>query len=207
MYIILLRALRGGQIKLLQPSEAERLLPQLKGTVEMAHKYISEPVVEYQIEKPYAAIAFETADVEWEEAAELVSEIIEWLGKRKQKTAGTALYRYWCTGGGGELSTLEVGVPVDRMSAGDERVVISTIPGGTYLKAVHRGHPDNLPESHEAMVKWAQAEGLEFDKRWEAEYEIWNGRFDIFLTDPQIEPDPEKWEIEILLLLVRDEAA
>lgn len=173
----------------------------------MPHKYISEPIVEHQIEKPYAAIVFESADVEWEEAAALIPEIVEWLEKRKLKTAGAPLYRYWCSGSGGEPSTLEVGVPVERMSAGDERILISTIPGGSYLKAIHRGHPDNLPESHEAMVQWAMVEGLEFDKRWEAEYEIWNGRFEIFLTDPQMEPDPEKWEIEILLLLVRDEAA
>lgn len=174
----------------------------------MAHRYISEPVVEYQMEKPYAAIAYETVDVEWEEAAALIPEIIEWLGKKKLKAAGTPLYRYWYSSGNGdEAFTLEVGVLVDRMAVGDERIVVSTIPGGSYLKAVHCGHPDNLPESHEALVQWARAEGLEFDKRWEEECEIWNGRFEVFLTDPKTEPDPEKWEIEILLLLVRDEAA
>lgn len=173
----------------------------------MVRKYISEPFVEYQSEKPYAAIAIETPGLEWEEMSDLIPEIMEWLGKRKLKTTGIPLYRYWCTGSAMEPTNLEVGVPVDRMSAGDERILISTIPGGTYLKAIHRGHPDNLLESHEALVEWARTEGLEFDMRWEEEYEIWNGRFEIFLTDPKIEPDPEKWEIEILLLLIRDEAA
>ncbi len=173
----------------------------------MARKYISEPIVEYQIEKPYAAIAIQATEVEWEEASELLPEIVEWLEKRKLHTEGTPLYRYWCNGSGNEPATLEVGVPIDRMHVGDERIVISTIPGGSYVKAVHHGHPDNLPESHAELLKWAQEEGLEFDMRWEAEYEIWNGRFEKFLTDPKLEPNPEKWEIEILLLLVRDEAA
>lgn len=173
----------------------------------MAWKYISEPIVEYQIEKPYAAIVFETSEVEWEETSALLPVIVEWLDKKELKSNGIPLYRYWYSGDGAEPITLEVGVLVDRMSVGDERILISTIPGGSYLKAVHRGHPDNLPESYDELIKWAREENLEFDMRWESDYEIWNGRFEIFLTDPQIEPNPEKWEIEILLLLVRDEAA
>jgi hypothetical protein len=51
------------------------------------------------------------------------------------------------------------------------------------------------------------SEGLQFDKRWEEEEEIWNGRFEFYLIDSQNEPDPAKWEIELAFLLMRDEAA
>lgn len=178
-----------------------------KGKVNMAHKFIREPVVELRAEQPYVAIPVQATLREWGKTAALVSEIFDWIDKKGLEPVGAPFYRYWCIGGLDEEFTLEVGVPIEHMVAGDDRVVASSIPGGSYATAMHRGHPDMLAGSLEGLEKWAKTEGLEFDKRWEEEEEIWNGRFEFYLTDPETEPDPAKWEIELAFLLMRDEAA
>lgn len=173
----------------------------------MAHKFINEPIVEWRMEQPYVAIPVQTTLREWGKTAVLVPEIYAWIEKMGIKPVGAPFYRYWCIGGEDEEYTMEVGVAVEHMVSGDERVIASSIPGGSYAVAVHRGNPDILEDSLRELDKWAQEEGLEFDKRWEEEEEIWNGRFEFYLTDPDVEPDPAKWQIELAFLLMRDEAA
>ena len=173
----------------------------------MANKFIKGPYVEMKAEQPYAAIPVQVTLREWGKTAAMVPEVLDWIAKKGVKAVGAPFYRYWCIGGQDEEFTLEVGVPIEHMVTGDDRVVASSIPGGSYATAIHRGHPDMLAGSLDELEKWARAEGLEFDKRWEEEEEIWNGRFEFYLTDPETEPDPAKWEIELAFLLMRDEAA
>jgi effector-binding domain-containing protein len=173
----------------------------------MAQKHIKEPTVELRTEQPYVAIPIQAALGDWARTAVLVPEIFDWLHKKGIKPAGAPFYRYWCIGSEDTEFSLEVGVPIERMVAGDERVIASFIPGGSYATAVHQGHPDQLVHSLKELEEWTAREELDIDKRWEAEEEIWNGRFEFYLTDPEAEPDLFKWEIEIAFLLLRDDAA
>lgn len=173
----------------------------------MAHKFSKGPGVEMKAEQPYVAIPIQVTLREWGMADAMVPEVLDWIAKKGVKAVGAPFYRYWCLGGQDGEYALEVGVPVEHMVTGDDRVVASSIPGGSYAVAVHRGDPDMLHDSLEALERWALSEGLQFDKRWEEEEEIWNGRFEFYLIDSQNEPDPAKWEIELAFLLMRDEAA
>ncbi|MBD8013515.1 GyrI-like domain-containing protein [Planococcus wigleyi] len=173
----------------------------------MGQKYISEPFVEERAEQPYVGIPIVAGLSEWDEVNGLVGELFDWLKKRGIKPAGAPFFRYWCMGDSEGKYKMEVGVPVKRMVSVDERVVASYIPGGSYVRALHKGHPDELEKSLDALEQWALLEGLDIDKRWEGEDEIWNGRFEFYVTDPETEPDLNKWAIEIAFLLMRDDAA
>lgn len=173
----------------------------------MGRKYISEPIVEERTEQPYVGIPILAGLSEWDEVNGLVGELFDWLKARDIKPSGAPFFRYWCMGDSAGKYKMEVGVPVKRMVTGDQRVVASHIPGGAYLRALHKGHPDNLEKSLDALEQWAVQEGLDIDKRWEGEDEIWNGRFEFYVTDPETEPDLNKWAIEIAFLLLRDDAA
>lgn len=173
----------------------------------MTKMYISEPEVIIRPEQPYVAIPIQVTLKEWEKTVELITEIFGWLQQNRLEAAGPPFYRYWCIGNEEEDFHVEVGVPISRMVAGDDRVIGSFIPGGSYATAIHTGHPDQLPYSLEALEDWALEEELELDKRWEGKDEIWNGRFEFYITDPASQPDLYKWRIEIAYLLVRDEAA
>ncbi|MDN7241593.1 GyrI-like domain-containing protein [Planococcus sp. N028] len=173
----------------------------------MTVRYINEPTIEIRSEQPYVGIAVQATLLEWDKMKEHVEELYEWLAKKEIEPAGPLFFRYWIIGSAEEEFHVEVGIPVERMAFGDEQVIVGVIPGGTYLSALHQGHPDHLAKSFNELEIWAKKEGLELDRRWEGEEEIWNGRFECYLTDPQIEPDPAKWEIQLSYLLMSDDAA
>lgn len=173
----------------------------------MASYLLSGPSVEYRVDQPYAAIPIQAAMGERGKTIALVRELFQWLENKSLTPAGAPFCRYWCLEDDKKEFNLEVGVPLEKMVIGDERVIASSIPEGSYVRAVHKGHPDRLTDSVREVEDWAEMEGLSFDKRFEGDTEIWNGRFEQYLTDPETEPDLTKWEIEICLLILRDEIA
>ena len=178
-----------------------------RGEGRMLQKYISEPLVEERTEQPYVGISVLAGLSEWEEVNGLVGELFEWLKSQNIKPAGAPFFRYWCMGDSEGKYKMEVGVPVKRMVTGDRRVVIGYIPGGSYATAMHKGHPENLEKSLEALEQWTMEEGLDIDKRWEGEAEIWNGRFEFYVNDFETEKDLNNWAIRIAFLLLGDDAA
>ena len=173
----------------------------------MTDKYMSEPIIVEWKEQPYAAIPIEATLLEWDQVHALVGELFQWVEQHDLSVTGAPFYRYWVIGGIKEVYQLEVGLPVERMVKGDERIIGSVIPGGSYIKAEHNGHPDRLDYSLEALLRWAEMQGLSLDKRYEGETEIWNGRFEFYGNDPELEPDLDKWKIEIACLILRDRVA
>ncbi|MDN7226301.1 GyrI-like domain-containing protein [Planococcus sp. N064] len=173
----------------------------------MRYEYINEPTVELRTEQPYVAIPIQVTLKDWAQTTVLLPEIYDWLNKKDIEPSGEPFYRYWCIGSEDAEFSLEVGVPIERMVTGDERVIASFIPGGSYAIAVHQGPPDQLGISLKQLEEWTKKEELDIDKRWEADDEIWNGRFEYYLTDPELEPDLHKWQIEIAFLLMQDDAA
>jgi effector-binding domain-containing protein len=173
----------------------------------LAIKYIDEPIVEIRPEQPYVAIAFQAALPEVKDVRELGDEIYSWLAERKLEPKGALFCRHWVIDEERNAFHVEVGIPVERVVAGDERVIAGFVPGGSYVAALHRGHPDHLAKSSNELEIWAKKEELELAKRWEGEVEIWDGRFAWYLADPELEPDPTDWKIKISYLLMNDDAA
>jgi effector-binding domain-containing protein len=156
-----------------------------------------EPRVETRQEQPYVAIPIKVPMREWGKAVALVGEVIGWLGEKGIGLAGAPFFRYWVIGDMDTAFDLEVGAPVAEAVAGDERVIAGAIPAGSYLTFTHRGHPDRLVQTLTAVEEWASSHGLEWNNRKEGESEVWGGRFEFYLTDPNVQPDPEKWAIEL----------
>ena len=91
----------------------------------------------------------------------------------------------------GEQLSIEAGVPVTKTVAANGDVVASELPGGRAVKTVHVGPYDTLPATHAALKAWATSNGEKpRDDAWE-----------IYVTDPSTQPDPQKWETEVYLPL------
>ncbi|GII89224.1 hypothetical protein Ssi03_72140 [Sphaerisporangium siamense] len=163
----------------------------------------NEPTVETQEERPYAAVPITAPLREWGRVNALVPEVYAWLRDRSVPPAGPLFYRYWSVDVRGDIS-LEVGVPVAAPVTGDGRVIAGVIPGGRYATLLHTGHPDRLLESLTALEKWGPAHGLRWDNRHEGGHEVWGGRFEFYLSDPAVEPDMDKWSIEIAYRIAGD---
>ncbi|MEO3809002.1 GyrI-like domain-containing protein [Sphaerisporangium sp. B11E5] len=158
------------------------------------------PTVEYREARPYAAIPITASFARWGEVNALVPEMFAWLAAHGVSPAGPPFYRYWVAGDREREFRLEVGVPVPTPVEGDGRVIAGTIPAGRYLVAVHDGHPDRLSHTIQEVDTWAAGNGVRFDTHVENGVEVWRGRFDFWLTDPEESPDPETWSTELAYL-------
>jgi effector-binding domain-containing protein len=161
---------------------------------------MSEPTVRERTEQPYVAIPIRATLREWGEVNALVPEVFGWLAARGLAPAGALFYRHRVIGGFDEKFSVEVGVPVAEPVEGDGRVIAGAKPAGRYVVAVHHGHPDGIAKSHLALVEWAGRAGVPLAK----DGEVWGGMYESYGTDPEAEPDMDKWEIE-LAYLVSDE--
>ncbi|MGH7911709.1 MAG: GyrI-like domain-containing protein [Candidatus Dormibacteraceae bacterium] len=99
---------------------------------------------------------------------------------------------------------VEAGVPVaEAGSRGGlpEDVRAGTLPAGRYASALFVGAPDSLLAAVAELLRWAEAEGLRWDREAAGSSERWGCRLEVYHTDPRVEPDPTRWETELLFRL------
>lgn len=168
----------------------EEGLGNLKTMIEAMPK--EEPAVEITMvmveAMPYYGIK---SDVSWDEMdsdffGANYGEIMTYL-----KTDGTgmtmqpfAIYHVWDEEN--KRTTVEPGIAIPSDMEGNDRVVKSMTHGGSALKAVHVGGYNTKPE-HEAIYARVEKDELEMlGSPWE-----------VYVTDPALEPDTAKWITEV----------
>jgi effector-binding domain-containing protein len=135
-----------------------------------------------------AAVIRTKVDIEHipERLGECFGEIMGVLGRRGIAPAGEPYVRY-LSPPPGEMA-IEVGVPVARPVAADGRVEPGELPAGSVAVAIHRGPYERIAETYGVVMRWIAEHGRAPDgPMWEC-----------YRTDPQAEPDPAKWETEIV---------
>lgn len=163
---------------------------------------MSEYSVETRPKEPTAGITGTFTMTELAKVADRIPEIVGWLAERGSHPAGPPFFRYHVIDMAAPL-VVEVGFPVPDnaalASAGD--VTVGTIPAGRYVTTVHHGHPDGLADATGALLHWAAAEGLTFDRHDTDAGEAWAGRFEHYLTDPDEQPDMAEWDTALAFKL------
>ncbi|MGW0230656.1 GyrI-like domain-containing protein [Actinopolymorpha singaporensis] len=161
----------------------------------------SEPRIVERAAQPYVAI---TASVPMTRMAAtlppLNAEVFGWLEARGIEPAGAPLWKYNVIDMDGDLD-IEVGVPVSEEVTGDDRVRCGVLPAGRYATLRHVGHPDELVDATGALLRWADSEDLHWDVTDSPAGERWAARLEIYLTDPQDEPDLNRWETDLAFKL------
>lgn len=92
----------------------------------------------------------------------------------------------------GEVVDFEAGVMVDAPIAPDGDVKPGQLPSGPAVIAVHAGPYETLERTYEAMQRWLDAS---------PDYVANGGPWELYITDPSAEPDPNKWLTEIIFPL------
>lgn len=83
---------------------------------------------------------------------------------------------------------LESGLPVAEALASKGRIEAGELPGGRVVITSHYGPYETLPRTHMDLYNWMMEQGLEV-----------RGPFwEVYLTDPGEEPDPNKWRTDIV---------
>ena len=82
---------------------------------------------------------------------------------------------------------LEAGFPIGTPCAPSGEVVPSELPGGSVATGTHIGSYETMVDTYQQLTTWIAAQGLvPGDSMWE-----------IYLSDPQQEPDRTKWRTQI----------
>ncbi|RKZ13134.1 hypothetical protein DRQ53_00585 [bacterium] len=82
---------------------------------------------------------------------------------------------------------LLVGFPVEDELIAEDPVCFGHLPGGKVLQTLHMGKLDTLSTAYLALQVYMMKEGL-----------TPNGvPWEVYLTDPVWEPDPEQWRTEV----------
>jgi effector-binding domain-containing protein len=155
---------------------------------------LSQPKLEQRAEQHYAAIrAQPTMRTIGPTAGPLLGELFGWLEGHGIAPAGPPFFRYLVIDMEGELQ-LDVGVPVENAISPEGSVIAGSLPAGEYATALHTGHYDGLADATAELLEWADRNGIVWDREQTPAGEAWGARVEHYLTNPDEEPDPARFE-------------
>lgn len=157
--------------------------------------------VEARDERPWVGVSM-TADLaHWGEVNAHVPRIYAALAAAGVVPGGGPIYQYHRMRTVDDPMDITVSVPVAEPIDLDAGLETGVIPAGRYVVARPEGGPDVLGRVHGEIWDWASLRGLELAIEERADGIHWRARTEQFLTDPETEPDRNKWAIEVAYLL------
>jgi effector-binding domain-containing protein len=163
---------------------------------------LTAPRIVDRDEQPYAAVE---ASVTMEGGfGEVIESSLATVGARLEtlgiQPTGPPFVRYNLIDMEGRLE-IEIGVPVAEPIAEGGGIVSGTLPGGRYGSLTYVGHYDGLVDANEALQQWAREHGLTWAMSETDHGDRFASRIEMYVTDPDEDPDPAKWETEVAYLL------
>jgi effector-binding domain-containing protein len=118
--------------------------------------------------------------------AVILPEVMMHLGKQGLSPAGPPFSRYHKIDDGG--IDLEAGMPVRKTFEPGGRVLLSELPAGQVATTWHVGPYTELSKTYDHLEKWMASKKLVSG----------GGFWEIYWTDPGIEPDPAHWKTQVI---------
>jgi effector-binding domain-containing protein len=161
---------------------------------------MTAPKLDDRAEQPYMAIRTQaTMDELGTVIPHLLGDVFAWLRQQDIAPAGAPFIRYLVIDMAAQLD-IEVGVPVASAVAGDGRIGAGVLPAGRYASLVYSDVRRGI-EANAALLDWGAEQGLLWDTWTTERGDGFGARLESFLTDPDEEPDPAKWETEVAIRL------
>jgi effector-binding domain-containing protein len=160
----------------------------------------AEPKLEYRKEQPYVAVRAQVGIPFDELLGGLWGEANAFLDSKGLTPTGPAFIRYLTTDMDKKLD-VEVGFPVTSVVEGNDRITTGVFPEGQYAVYLYFGHYDNLVAVTAEFLAWAEKNQIVWQTTIKNGIEWWAGRIEWYPTDPDSEPDPQKWQTELAFLV------
>ncbi len=128
---------------------------------------------------------------------ELLAELFGRAGQSDLDVVGYGFLRLHVVDMQGDMD-IEVGLVTRERSECAGRVCAGVLPAGRYATLVYTGVGTG---ANRALIEWAGASGLEFDRREMPEGDWFACRYEAYLTDPKVEPHKKRWKIELAFKL------
>ncbi len=131
----------------------------------------------------YATVSF--AEIgPWMQKA--LGEVAHYLERKGAGPAGMPFARHHMRSDG--RVDVEAGFPASTPTSGEGEVEPSDLPAGVAAVTVHVGPYDTIAPAYAALRAWIRERGHEpLGDAWE-----------VYLTDPDAEPDPSTWRTEVI---------
>jgi effector-binding domain-containing protein len=113
-------------------------------------------------------------------------EVAAYLERKGAGPDGFPFARYTRTGDG--QFDVEAGFPASTPTSGEGDVEPSDLPAGPAAVTVHVGPYDAIEPAYTALRNWTQEQG----------HEPAGDAWEVYLTDPDAEPDPATWRTEVI---------
>ena len=161
----------------------------------------TEPKIERRKKQYYAAIRMAVPIPFGKYLQPAWSEVHDWL-EQKGVSSGPAIIRYLTTDMSKELD-VEVGFTVDKSIKGNDRIITDFLPAGKYATLIYTGpyKGKGVFKANVAIIEWAQTNKIKWSITKKKGVEWWNGRVEIYLTDPAKEKDPSKFKTELAFIV------
>lgn len=146
-----------------------------------------ECVVTKMDARPTASVRVKIRGTEvMQNLAVILPEVMMYLSSVGADMAGPPFTRYH--GFDGDMVDLEAGFPLKKKVEGKGRIQAGELPGGDVAVTWHIGPYEELAKSHALLEKWMKEKSLESR----------GGAWEVYWTDPGIEPDPQKWRTQVI---------
>jgi len=159
---------------------------------------IGEPKIDKRPERTYMGIRTLAPFKGMSKVIDKISkELNAWVAANKIKTSGPPFLRYHVIDMRGFMD-ISFCVPVRKALPDDGEIKSGVLPAGRYASLIYSGGGIS---GNRALIEWVRAQGLDFD-RWDTDQgDNFRGRYETYLTDPEVEPRKSRWEIEVAIKL------
>ena len=163
---------------------------------------MSQPRIEDRNEQPYVGIRSQIPMQALPTVIpQQIGEVAAWLAQQGVEPDGPPLVRYhMCppTADMAGMLDIAVGWPVAAALAGDDRIIADALPAGRYAALVYTGVENGI-KGNGALIEWAAAKGIQWD-RWDDERgDAFGGRVEYMLDGPEDDPNPANWRTEVAI--------
>jgi len=128
---------------------------------------------------------------------DLLAEVCGWAEQCDLDVVGYGFLRLHVIDMRGEMD-IEVGLVTRERIECAGRVRAGVLPAGRYATLAYEGVGT---AANRALIEWAAASGLDFDRRDVPEGDRFACRYEAYLTDPTTEPRKKRWKIELAFKL------
>jgi effector-binding domain-containing protein len=166
---------------------------------------ISEPKIERRKKQNYVAIRMAVPLPFGKYLQPAWDEVYDWLKVKGIKPSGPAIIRYLTTDMSKELD-IDVGFTVDKAANGDGRITADFLPAGRYVTLLYTGpyRGKGIFKATIALLEWAKEKRVKWNISKKKGVEWWNGRAELYFSDPAVDKDPSKYQAELAFLVKQE---
>lgn len=159
-----------------------------------------EPAIEERPEQPYVGLkaVVSMSDLQ-SQIPVMTAKLNRWLVANGLTASGKPFLRYHVVDMPKRLE-VEAGIPTAAVVDGQGEVQANVLPAGRYAVLVYKDVKTGI-QANKRLIDWIKGRGEDAISHASENGEVFEARYETFLTDPASEPDQSEWETEVAIKL------